>query len=488
MVKKLTISGNGTNKEHERQRALVLQGGGALGAYEVGVIKTLYKHIVKEDQKTGCNNRNGDRPIFDVIAGTSIGAMNAAVLVGNVVHQRNSNPDSTQEAIWGISVNELEKFWKIGLVADVWPLDGIELWKPWQDGLHEKIKSLASKEAARRYYATKLFVFGGKKVFSTKGFRPDLKFLDPDNRQLILNDEPLIKKLDEFGKFPIRSCFDNAEPRLLVTAVDIANGSTVTFDSYEKLDGIRKSEYYPDDNYGYNGYTKRDTKNKDESEPVVIKYENGISAEHVMASGTLPDVYDPRVICNRKFWDGGLLSNTPLTELLESHRDYWINVEKNEQAPDLEVYIVNVHPSKIDVHEMDSSINYDFVKDRNNDIVYGDRSYKEQLSTAVMNDFIEFITDLKQRALSYITHENDKEAFEKDFDDLKNKKAENVSKNYRQNRSYEDLMRRVIRLSKVVRIERKYDPNSSMSLKTGDLTPETINRLIEEGEKDAGFI
>ena len=39
------------------------------------------------------------------------------------------------------------------------------------------------------------------------------------------------------------------------------------------------------------------------------------------------------------------------------------------------------------------------VKDRNNDIVYGDRSYKEQLSIAVMNDFIEFINDLKQRAL-----------------------------------------------------------------------------------------
>ena len=42
--------------------------------------------------------------------------------------------------------------------------------------------------------------------------------------------------------------------------------------------------------------------------------------------------------------------------------------------------------------------------------------------------------------------------------------------------------------SKIVRIERKYDPNSSMSLKTGDLTLETINRLIEEGEKDAEFI
>lgn len=50
-----------------RRRALVLQGGGALGAYAYGVIKALY-----------------EQPGFhlDVITGVSIGAINAAVLVG----------------------------------------------------------------------------------------------------------------------------------------------------------------------------------------------------------------------------------------------------------------------------------------------------------------------------------------------------------------------------------------------------------------------
>jgi hypothetical protein len=76
--------------------------------------------------------------------------------------------------------------------------------------------------------------------------------------------------------------------------------------------------------------------------------------------------------------DGEHNLNTPLTELLESHRDYWINVEKNEQVPDLEVYIVNVHPSKIDVHEMDSNSNYDFVKDRNNVIVHKREQQQQQ--------------------------------------------------------------------------------------------------------------
>jgi len=105
-----------------------------------------------------------------------------------------------------------------------------------------------------------------------------------------------------------------------------------------------------------------------------------------------------------------------------------------------------------------------------------------------MSDFIDFINDLKKQALGHIKHENDKKAFEKDFDNLKNKKAENTSINYRQGRRYEDLIKGVFRLAKVVRIERKYDPNTSTSFKTGDLTPKTINELIGEGEKDAEFI
>lgn len=50
-----------------RRRALVLQGGGALGAYAYGVIKALYQ-----------------QPDFslDVVTGVSIGAINAAVLIG----------------------------------------------------------------------------------------------------------------------------------------------------------------------------------------------------------------------------------------------------------------------------------------------------------------------------------------------------------------------------------------------------------------------
>ena len=64
------------SKDHDipdKQRALVLQGGGALGAYEVGVLKVLCKKFL---ESSGNNTEN--RPLFDIIAGSSIGAMNAA--------------------------------------------------------------------------------------------------------------------------------------------------------------------------------------------------------------------------------------------------------------------------------------------------------------------------------------------------------------------------------------------------------------------------
>jgi NTE family protein len=63
------------NNKSIKQRALVLQGGGTLGAYEVGVVNVLY-HWIKKD----CNENDN---IFDTIAGTSIGAVNAAIMISS---------------------------------------------------------------------------------------------------------------------------------------------------------------------------------------------------------------------------------------------------------------------------------------------------------------------------------------------------------------------------------------------------------------------
>jgi NTE family protein len=456
-----------------KQRALVLQGGGALGAYQVGVLKVLSKKLIEEDKK----NAEQDRPLFDIIAGTSIGAMNAAVLVSNVVKK---NKD------WSEAVYELERFWKEGIAlkegtssdADIPPFEMFPMfhwWDPWrkqrcdnENNIYMRMGTLASEELARRYYSTKFFVFGGKKVFCIKDVRPDFKFWDADNKHIVLNDLPLQEQIKEFGEFPIATSLERNQPRLLITAIDIAEGVTVTFDSYKKEDGTMKTAYWPVRKYGYinkrvhtnNNNSKKNYKAY--SDPIVIKYESGIEVEHIMASGTFPEYYDPKIISNRKFWDGGLLSNTPLKELLESHREYWMNVEDKDEAPDLDIYIVNLHPS----------------------IIYGDRTYSDQYSASVTADYVEFIKDLKDLALNHIKEDNDKKSFEKEIQNLRTREAKNTSYTVGEQKKYEDILRGRFKITKMVRIERKYNPNTSTSFKGGDITSKTIEEMIKEGEND----
>ena len=149
------------NNIPNKQRALVLQGGGALGAYEAGALTVLCKELTHE-------YREG--PLFDIVAGTSIGAMNAAVLVGNVVNRNKT---------WEEAAKVLENFWtdeKKGLSST----PGFSnLW--WDEAKKQK-KFSASPEAARRYYSVKEYLkYGTPNVFSPLPPEPDSKFGDSDN-------------------------------------------------------------------------------------------------------------------------------------------------------------------------------------------------------------------------------------------------------------------------------------------------------------------
>jgi NTE family protein len=77
---------------------------------------------------------------------------------------------------------------------------------------------------------------GVPKVFSLSKTLEDRRFLDPVNTWYLYS-------LEKFAKFPIATSYQNNEPRLLLVSVDVQEGSTVVFDSYEKEDGTRKTEY-----------------------------------------------------------------------------------------------------------------------------------------------------------------------------------------------------------------------------------------------------
>jgi len=75
-----TSSKNRHDKTRKVENVLVLQGGGSLGAFACGVYKTLAKHELK----------------FDIITGTSIGAINGAIIAGS----KNNNPEKDLENFW----------------------------------------------------------------------------------------------------------------------------------------------------------------------------------------------------------------------------------------------------------------------------------------------------------------------------------------------------------------------------------------------------
>ena len=102
----MSITTNASKKR--KQRALVMQGGGALGAYEAGVYRVLYGRISETLERQNRINEN----VFDIIAGTSIGAINAAIIISHVLKNKKQNPSWNQLKCWEGSAHKLEEFWR----------------------------------------------------------------------------------------------------------------------------------------------------------------------------------------------------------------------------------------------------------------------------------------------------------------------------------------------------------------------------------------
>ena len=267
--------------------------------------------------------------VVDVVAGTSSGAMNAAILVSNAA-----------ENGWDHAANKLNEFWDhVSTTPYIQNTPGFGMW--WKN-LHSADSNAASEEAARRYYSTKQFLFTGvQNVFSPLLPKLDTKYFDPQNIWPIYSNQPLKDSLERYAKFPIATSSDLNQPRLLLVSVDVLEGAVVTFDSYPKVGGIRKSEYGDYIELKENGNKGGNDKLQYQFE---IPYEDGIVSDHAIASGSVPINYDySKLMANkltvdnqgnkkienaeRCFWDGGIASNTPLRELIQAHKDYWQDVK-----------------------------------------------------------------------------------------------------------------------------------------------------------------
>jgi predicted acylesterase/phospholipase RssA len=450
-----------------KERALVLQGGGALGAYEAGAYKALYEFVTKKDEREGSKGR----PAFDIIAGTSIGAMNSAVLTSYVVE------NGTYEG----SVERLIDFWSY--LSKESNADANPWFKPWWDHLHNIDKAVATGEAARRYYSSKEFAMTGvPHVFSPLTPLHDRRFFDFfGNIWYRFSNEPLRKSLERFAKFPIATSHEENQPRLILVSVDVADGVPVVFDSYAKEDGSRKTEY--------GRYLKQED-GKEIGFEHVIRYNDGITLDQVMASGCYPVNFDYSLLEVesyssdpdfsrqyrkeiRRFWDGGMLTNTPLSQLVLLHRQYWYKIRGlKDKVPTLVVAVINVHPTK----QTEIPTDHDGVVSRNNDITFSDRTHREQEILLLISDYVDLVRDLIRIA-------KDNGVEEKVITDLLNQRTKYHGTGLRPRLNREIIEGR-FDIEEIYRIERKNDENT-ISEKTYDFSIGTVTALLKSGYEDS---
>ena len=217
------------------QCILVLQGGGALGAYQGGVYETL--------------EGAGLAPTW--LAGISIGAINAALIAGNAPERR---------------VERLREFWE-GVSTLPFGVDAPQL--------PESLSTLGrTRDVLNETNATIAMLFGVAGFFQPRV--PPAPFQPPGTLAAIsyYDTEPLRRTLEELVDFDL---LNSGAVRLSVGAVNIKSGNFVYFDSRHRR----------------------------------------IDARHIMASGALPPGFPPIEIEGEFFWDGGLVSNTPLQYVLD---------------------------------------------------------------------------------------------------------------------------------------------------------------------------
>jgi hypothetical protein len=460
------------------QRALVFQGGGALGAYEAGTYQQIYKKVSHE---------NPDGRLFDIIAGTSIGAINSTVLVGYYLKNNSS---------WKGSAEKILEFWE-GLmcptIADNLLGKNPVVRSSW-DYLHTINSSIADSESARRFWSIFEFAFTLRGIPNMYECIPKWgsKFLNPFTDFLPwwrYDYSQLRSYLSKFVDFPIKTSLEKGQPRLLLTSVDIQDYTTpVVFDSYEKQhdaqinrNTIAEGKEERANSRWYSEYGNSENRH--------VVFYDGIGPDQVLASALgkyaieHPHIEDRTTGTMRQLWDGGYLSNTPLRELLTAHRNYWMEyLRKNRReegdkliayTPELEVYIVNLHP----LAPKDIPEDKDLVDDRESDILFHDRTtYDEQVAYA-FTDFVDMTRDLVELARA--------NGLSKSVEQILEKKAKEIARvgEYRLT-TYRDLLYGKPRISKVWRIDRLENAGATFG-KVTDFTPSTIRKLIESGRVDA---
>jgi NTE family protein len=318
---------------------LILQGGGSLGAFGCGVFKALASNNIK----------------IDIVAGTSIGGVNAAIIAGG---KQEDHPEKVLEQYW---LELAEGITTSGGGGDA----NLDLPRYTSSGEDPKLTRISQTKSTMSFYGSALH--GNKKVFIPR-WKPEYCFTDPQyfapNRWTYLYDHsPLVKTAEKYIDYNKLQPNGNPNARLIITAVNVLTAEPLIFDS-------AKQE---------------------------------ITAKHLLAATGYPTYYFPwtKVQEGVYAWDGSLLSNTPLREVIDA-----------SPVKDKQIFLVENYPKNI--HKLPSNLQE--VQHRARDIMFSDKTVHNVQMSKVITYYLRLINDLykmlEDRFDSEGNNKEDKEKFE----------------------------------------------------------------------------
>jgi NTE family protein len=314
------------------ENVLILQGGGSLGAFGCGVFKALCQKGIK----------------LDIVAGTSIGGVNAAIIAGskNVEHPE----------------QHLEEFW-LELAENFVDLDSFTPLSTYSEQLAANFRyffpsmlpqTINESEGTLEEYRNKAIksffssaMFGNDKMFKAR-WSPEYAFTDPEYIEpakwtYLYDLSPLAKTLEKYIDYNKLKPDGKPNSRLIMTAVNVLTAEPLTFDSSRQP----------------------------------------ITPKHILASCGYPAYNFPWAEVEKGIyaWDGGLLSNTPLREVIDS-----------SPVNDKKIFLVENYPKKIDA----LPDNLAEVYHRTRDIIFSDKTLSTVAMSKIITRYLRYINELYQ--------------------------------------------------------------------------------------------
>ena len=337
------------------ENVLILQGGGSLGAFGCGVFKALANNNVK----------------LDIIAGTSIGGVNAAIIAGS---KDDMNSEKVLEQFWlelaegsraldSFSPSSLHPIYSPSFIQWLATADKFSSFASQYNSIVQPDKNLKIKSILSAYGSA---VYGNDKFFKPR-WKPEYMLADPEYSipaewTYIYDHSPLVRTLEKYIDYTkLKPTGGHSNTRLIMTAVNVLTAQPLTFDSY-------KQQITPKHILATCGY------------PLYafpwIEVENGVYA-----------------------WDGGLLSNTPLREVIDA-----------SPVKDKQVFLVENYPKNI----VKLPKNLPEVYHRARDIMFSDKTELNITMSKVISMYLRYIDEMYQVIEEFVDmNKADKKRIEK---------------------------------------------------------------------------